>query len=272
MNADSTAGAALRITSCQAPNSEYIAAAVVGYLRARHGFGALWVDDVTWPERYAALDAGRMGVAWICGAPYVRRVDGGPAGIELLAAPVWRGERYGDRPIYFSDVAVRAGSRYRTFADLRSARWAYNEPGSLSGYECVRDYLAGRGLDGGFFGAVVQAGSHQRAFDLILAGEVDAAAIDSTVLEEELRRRPDLAGRIRIVETIGPNPMPPWVASVGVPAPLREALRAALTTMHEDGVGAAVLAATPVARFAAVADADYEPVRALLRRAERVQL
>lgn len=272
MRAEIAVGGTLFITSCQAPNSEYIAAAVVDYLRTRHGFAASWVDNVDWPERYAALDAGSLAVAWICGAPYVRRVDGGQAGIELLAAPVWRGERYGDRPVYFSDVTVRAQSRYHSFADLCGARWAYNEPGSLSGYECVRGYLAGRGLSGGFFGVVVQAGSHQRALGLILAGEVDAAALDSTVLEEEMRRRPELAGRIRIVETLGPHPMPPWVAATSVPTQTRAALRAALTAMHEDAAGAALLAGTPVARFAAVSDGDYEPVRTLLRRAERVRL
>lgn len=262
----------LRATSCQAPNSEYIAAAVVGYLRARHGLATEWVADVDWPQRYAALDGGEMEVAWICGAPYVRRMDGSQAAIELLAAPVWRGARYGDRPVYFSDVVVRSQSAARSFDDLRGARWAYNEPGSLSGYESVRAFLAERGWDGTFFSAVVQAGSHQRALDLILAGEVDAAAIDSTVLEEEMRRKAGLARRIRTIETIGPNPMPPWVAAAHVPAETRVALRIALVGMDGDPQGAAVLAALPVTRFAAVNDRTYDPVRKLLRCAAGVAL
>jgi len=96
---------------------------------------------------------------------------------------------------------VRADSRYTSFDDLRGAAWAYNEPMSHSGYNVVRHFMAGRNIHGGFFGPVVESGSHQASIDLIVNGVVDGSAIDSTVLEAILRRRPELASRFGRLHT-----------------------------------------------------------------------
>lgn len=263
---------ALRITSCQAPNSEYIMRETARYLATRLGMPVEYVDDCPWPERYARLDAGEIDVAWICGAPYVRRMAQSQPKIQLLAAPVWRGSRYGDQPVYFSDVLTRTEHPARSFSELRGAIFAFNEPGSLSGYEAARYHLAQMGEQGSFFVRVIASGSHQRSLELILSGAVDAAAIDTTTLEEEVRRNPHLASRLRAVTTLGPHPMPPWVASLDVQAELRVALRQALVAMHSDAAGAAILAATPVARFAQVEDDHYAPVRRMLQVTAAIRL
>src|SRR5213080_3614422 len=76
-------------------------------------------------------------LCFLCGLLYVRVA----AKLEPLAALVLQGERYSGRPIYFSDIIVRADSPLRTFADLRGRSWAYNEPNSHSGYGIVRHHL-----------------------------------------------------------------------------------------------------------------------------------
>ena len=58
-----------------------------------------FVNDIAWQERFRQLDTGHIQIAWICGSHYVRRIDKMRVGktatnIELLAAPVWQGERY----------------------------------------------------------------------------------------------------------------------------------------------------------------------------------
>lgn len=262
---------AIRLTTCQAPNSDYLLRVVSDYLAEQTGLPINFDVRADWPERYAELERGTMHAAWICGAPYVRLRGRGIA-VELLAAPVWKGDRYQDRPVYFSDVLVREDSPFTRFEDLRGARFAVNEPGSLSGYECVRGELARRGEPGPFFGAVFASGAHQNSLALILSGEVDAAAIDTTVLEEEIRRQPGLAARLRAIHTIGPAPMPPVVAAAALSPKTRTLLRDALVSMHTTAHGAQILAGLPVARFAAISDADYEPLRALLARAEQVSL
>jgi phosphonate transport system substrate-binding protein len=257
----------LRFTSIQAPNADQTCAAVVRYVAGRLGVPAEFVENAPWQERARLLARGDVQVGWVCGLPYVRETAWLP-----LAAPVMAGQRYGGRPVYFSDVTVRADSPYRSFSDLRGCRWAYNEPGSHSGYGVVRYHLATLGADGGYFGQVIEAGSHQNALQMILSGTVDAAALDSTVLETELRARPALAEALRVVETIGPSPVPLWVAHASVPRDVRCALRAALVGMDSEATGRDVLQSGAMLRFVGVTDADYDPTRRMAALGERVTL
>jgi phosphonate transport system substrate-binding protein len=263
---------ALQLTSSQAPNASRIPRGVAGYLGARLGIPVTFADDLPWQEREAQLDAGAIQIGWLCGLPYVWRADVPQPAVELLVAHVMAGARYRGEPIYFSDVVVRRESAFRSFGDLRGATWAYNEPASHSGYEVVRYYLATLGEREGYFGRAVEAGSHENALKLILRGRVDGAAIDSTVLEEEIRRSPALAGQIRVVETLGPSPIPPWVIHRGVPPTQREAIRAVLLAMHDDPAGQAILADGHLARFVRVSDRDYDPIRRMARLAAPVRL
>src|SRR5438128_449329 len=100
----------LRLTSCQAENSEFIGRAVARYLADRLGLATEFVDGVPWQERERLLDGGNIHAGWICGLPYVRKADCRRPGIELLAAPVMAGARYAGRPVYFSDIVVHRDS------------------------------------------------------------------------------------------------------------------------------------------------------------------
>ncbi len=218
------------------------------------------------------LDEGQMDLCWICGLPYVQKVDRTNPNIELLAAPVMQGERYQNRPIYYSDVVVQVDSPYQILTDLRNASWAYNEPGSQSGYNVVRYELAARGETCGFFGRVIEAGAHQTSLKMILNREVDASAIDSTVLELELLKDPSLRSQIRIIDTFGPSPIPPWVISKKLPIELRKTLRDLFLQLNQDPEGQNLLSRGGMIRFAPVNDRDYDPIREMARKAENVRL
>jgi phosphonate transport system substrate-binding protein len=81
--------------------------------------------------------------------PYVDLMDLPEPPVELLAAPVLVGERYGGRPIYFSDVIVRRDSPIHCFAELRGRSWTYNDTASHSGYNLTRYQLLRAGETGG---------------------------------------------------------------------------------------------------------------------------
>lgn len=100
---------------------------------------------------------------------------------------------------------------------------------------------------------------------LIAAGEVDASAIDSTVLETEFRARPVLRRQLRVIESWGPSPAPPWVASRRVPAVLRSQLRGIMLAMHREPGGRAILREARLARFYGVSDRAYDPIRHMAR-------
>jgi phosphonate transport system substrate-binding protein len=260
----------LRFTSCQAPVAEAFCGAVVGYLGERLGIAVEFIDGIPWEQRLREFDAGRIQVCWLCGLPYVWRIDQSEAPPELLAALVMAGPRYADEPIYFADVVVRSDSRWSSFSDLAGTIWVYSEETSHSGYNAARHRLAQLGRTRGFFGKAVAAGSHERSLRLLLDGEADASAVDSTVLDFLFRQDPELASRLRVLESLGPSPSPPWVIGRGVPAGLKAALRETLLSLSSDPRGREILASGMAARFAAVTDADYDPIRRMAREAEQV--
>lgn len=255
----------LRVTSIQSDNALFTCIAISQYLSQKTKLAVEFVSDLDWRERDRQINTGMIDIAWICGLPYVQKVDFGGVEIEPIAAPVMLHPRYKGEPVYFSDVIVRDESRFKTFSDLRGAAWAYNEPGSQSGYNLTRYYLArmGEGLE--FFGDVTEAGSHLKAIEMVLDGVVDASAIDSTVLELELTSKPLLDGRLRVVQTLGPSPIPPWVISTGLEAPLREEIRNVFLDMHNDLDGKLILTDGQIERMAAVQDLDYDPIRKMKR-------
>jgi phosphonate transport system substrate-binding protein len=185
----------------------------------------------------------------------------------VVAAPVLRGERYGGQPIYFSDVIVAAPSPHRSFADLRGARWAYNEPFSHSGYVTVLHHLATLGEDLAYFGELVEAGFHEVAIRMVADGRADGAAIDTQVLDVELARDPWLAGRLRRVATLGPSTIQPVVVSRSRLADgERAAIVAALLAVADEPAAQAHLDGAMVDRFVAVTDRSYDDVRGMFER------
>jgi len=255
----------LRLISCQAENSEFIGRAIARYAAERLGMSIEFVDGIPWQERERLLDEGAIHAGWICGLPYVLKADRHRPGLELLAAPVMAGPRHAGRPVYFSDIVVRRDSTVRSFEDLRGSRWAYNEPGSHSGHNIVRYRLARLGERAGYFATVTETGAHQKTLRMIAAGEVDASAIDSTVLETEFRARPVLRRQLRVIESWGPSPAPPWVASRRVPPVLRRQLRRIMLAMHREPGGRAILREARLARFYGVSDRAYDPIRHMAR-------
>jgi phosphonate transport system substrate-binding protein len=262
----------LHITSIQAPGADDLPEMLAVILSDRLGISVLFDRALPWRERLARLDRGAIQLGWLCGTPYVWRADLLRPEITLLAAPVMDGPRYGGKPVYFSEVVVRAESRFRRFEDLKGTRWGYNEPNSYSGYWVVRYQLARLGIYRGFFGKVVEAGSHERALKLILNHRIDWAAIDCTVLEEKFRQDPSLTDQLRVVKTFGPNPIPPWVAHRSVPGGLLERLRDAFLSLHESEDGQIVLRRLHMARFVSVGDADYNPIRRMFLDGLEVRL
>jgi ABC-type phosphate/phosphonate transport system substrate-binding protein len=202
-----------------------------------------------------AVVAGPAAVLFVCGLPYVRTRDGGGA-IEPLAAPVPEDE---DGAVYRADLLVEPGSKVTGPEQLRGARVAFNGDDSLSGWVLPRQALRGLGIDPDGYDWV-RTGSHRNSLRALQRGEVEAAPIDSTLLALELRADPELGSLARIAR-LGEMPSPP-VALVGGDAGLAAALREALTALGDSPRGRAALALGAVRRFDAVADADYEPVRA----------
>lgn len=261
----------LYLTSCMAGNMDFFGRALGSYLAGKLPLPVDFIEAIPWQEREQRFDAGTIQVVWICGLPYVQKAADPTFDLTLLGAPVMAAPRYGGQPVYFSDIVVHHSSPYRAFSDLRGAIWAINEPNSHSGHTAIRYYLAQLGERGDFFGRVVESGAHEASLRMILAGEIDASAIDSTVLELEIARRPYLAGELRVLDSIGPSPIPPWVVNGRLPAQLLEILQHTLWTMQEDPAGRLLLQSVGMARIVPIDDGAYDPLRQMTTEASVVR-
>jgi phosphonate transport system substrate-binding protein len=217
---------------------------------------------------YESCERDQNEVCFVCSLPYVTFERRGLDLAVPVAAPVLEGERYGGRPIYFSDVIVHRDSPFLTFLDLRGRSWAYNEPLSWSGYGITRYHLAALGETNGFFREVVEAGFHREAIRMVARREVDASAIDSQVLSIELRDHPDLAEQVRVVEALGPSTIQPVAVSRRVPDELREAIREVLVTMADDSAVHERLTIALVERFVPVDAGSYDDIRMMVDACE----
>lgn len=256
----------LTIASFLAENARPVYERLAEYLARRLGEPTDFCR-APWDERHRMLDDGRIQVAFLCGLPYSQKFDRPERPVELLCAPVMADPRYQGRPIYFTDAIVRRDSPARTFADLRGTVWAYNDDGSNSGYVMPRHHLLTLGETGGYFARTVASGSHQTSIQMVLDGQADASGIDSTVLELEVKQRAELGPALRVVESIGPCPIPPVVVGCRLPEAQKRRLREAFLTLHEEPEAQAILADGLIARFDPVGDADYDPIREMVRRA-----
>lgn len=258
----------LKVMSIQAPNADALCAEITAYLGEYLRLPTKFVDEIPWQARERRFDAGEIHIGWVCGLPYVQKADCDPPFVELLAAPIMSGTRYGGRAVYFSDVVTRADSPFRTFEDLQGTVWAFNEPNSHSGYTITRYFLAVRGERNGFFGKIFESGSHQNSLRWLLERRIDATAVDSTVLETELAAHPQLARQLRRIITLGPSPIPPWIVHTSVPPDIRRGVRRAFLEMHQSAAGREILRRGNIRRFIRVTDVDYNPIRMMAALAE----
>lgn len=168
-----------------------------------------------------------LGCAFMCGYPWALA----PVKPHLLAAPVPSPPRYGGRPVYFTDFIVRADGPHRTLADTFGGRIAYSTEHSHSGYNAPRFHLlAHRTAERPtLYREVLGPFVRQRpCLDAVVDGRADVAAVDGYGLELLARHAPDVAGRVRVVESTIAAPSAPLVASPLIDTATRERITVAL--------------------------------------------
>jgi phosphonate transport system substrate-binding protein len=253
-------GAPLRFATFLAPNM----LPVYRFLAERIGHRLGRRVELVVGTSFDQFEQGEADLGVICGLPYVWLADRHPPPVEPLAAPVLAGDRYGGRPVYYSDVIVWHDSPITRLEELRGRSWAFNEPTSHSGHTITLHALVRMGARPGFFARVVEAGYHQRAIRLVHAGTVDAAAIDSQVLAIELRDHPQLADHLRVIGTFGPSTIQPVVAASRLPDQLKDGVRELLVGLGDDPSARPALDHGFIQGFTAVDDTAYDDIRAML--------
>ncbi len=251
----------LLISSCQAANTLPLIEALAGYLAQRLHTEVTYDQESPWQERFRRIHSGDIQLGMICSRPYAEQLAEVPRPIAGIAAPVTQGALYAGRPVYYSYLVLPGHHPAQTLRDLQGAVVAYNEPGSQSGYYSLLWALARINASPAHFSSWVESGAHERSLALLREGKVDAAAIDSTLWDYLEHQRPGRFADLKIIDTLGPFPAPPFVSHSSTPPEVRARLTELLTTMHRDPEGREVLQAGLLLRFEPVSDPFYALLR-----------
>lgn len=213
-------------------------------------------DPLSDPFASGAADLG-----WLCSTSFVELTTAGHRSVDLVGiAWVPDDPDAAGEPVYFSDVVVGPDSNVTGIDDLAGLRIGCNDPASLSGFHALRIELDRRGHDPENFADLVMTGGHHHSIDRLLAGEVDAAVIDSIVRTRRARQWPEVA-RLRLVERLGPWPTQPLVMRTGIADEDARVIKKKLLAANDDPEIRELFAASAIDRLVEVPPDHCHSVR-----------
>lgn len=181
-----------------------------------------------------------LGLAMMCGLPFSQRGQQP----TLIAAPIPSPARYGGKPVYFTDIVVKADSAFQSLEDTFGGTVGYTLADSMSGGVALRDHLApyakarnGQRLYRGAVGNLIHA---RGVIDALVAGKIDVGPLDSYYFDLLKRNDAAYASQVRVIASTAARQIPPLIAtaplSVDTVERLRKGLTAALNHPSLNGV------------------------------------
>lgn len=140
-----------------------------------------------------------------CGYPYRARLHDK---VALVATPNYRLEGCG--PGEYRSVFVARKTDARTDpADFATARFAYNEAMSQSGWAAPATWAMARGFA---FTDTLRTGSHQASARAVAEGRADLAALDAQSWRL-MQRFDDFAAQLHVIAATEPTPALPFITA-----------------------------------------------------------
>jgi ABC-type phosphate/phosphonate transport system substrate-binding protein len=226
------------------------------------------VDSVAVPTLGALWQREDLGCAMMCGLPFALRE---PRPV-LLAAPVPAPDRYGGRPVYCTDIAVRADSPFFSLEDTFGAVCGFTQPTSMSGYVAFRHLLNThrRTADSPLYrSAVGDLVNARGVVEALREGRIDVGPLDG--FSGDLLRQLDarLMEKVRVVASTALAPIPVFVATGSLPADAVSRLRSAFVAAGRSPELRTCRETLLLREFALPQLGDYDVFTGLQQSAER---
>jgi ABC-type phosphate/phosphonate transport system substrate-binding protein len=208
-----------------------------------------------------------LGCVLMCGYPIALRL----AEVVPIAAPIPNADWADGRPLYRSDLIVRADSPYARLEDTFGGRLGWTVEHSHSGFNALRHHLLAfrtperPTLYGEVVGPLVTA---RAVLDAVIEGRIDVGPLDAYWHLMIQRHRPELLAQIRVIDSTALAPIPAFVT--GPATPLAEVTRLARAFAEAAGAPwfpplAAILC---LKGFAVVERRDFTPTLTWARAAD----
>lgn len=234
-------------------------AALFDWVSTRSGV-PLKVIDHAYPAPLDALwSRGDLGAAFICGFPYML----GARRAKPIAAPIPSGARYGGKPVYVSDLVVRADSPFQSLEDTFGGRLGYTVEHSHSGFNALRHHLLPyRSADRPtlYRQSIGPLHTPRLVLQAVLDGTIDIGPLDGYALDLMRQADPTLQDRIRVVATTMPAPIPFLIASETVPGDIVSRLGEAFFGLSEAPETAELRGMLQLDGFSPVMISDYQDI------------
>lgn len=157
----------------------------------------------------------RLLLSQTCGYPYTHTLM--QRGVKIVGTLVYTTNDGLAPGEYRSVIIVKAGTSYKTLADLKGKRAGVNEMGSNSGMNAFRAAVASNfpasELKQGIFSSVTTTGGHMNSVRMVADGRIDVASIDSVSYDLIKRDYPDLAAGTRVLTSTPVSPGLPLITS-----------------------------------------------------------
>jgi len=217
----------------------------------------------TYAETNALIKAHDVDVALVCAGPYTEGRD--DFGMEMLVVPESHGQT-----VYHSYILARKDSSIESFDDLRGKRFAFTDPNSNTGCLVPTYMLAKRGETPEFyFSETFFSGSHDNSIKAVANGLADGTAVDSLIWEFMNIVDPKETSRTKIIEKSPAYGIPPIVVHPDLDEKLKQKLKAAFLSIHEDPEAIPFLHKIQIDRFVEGNDSQYDSVREMRQWIEK---
>lgn len=179
-------------------------------------------------------------------------------GVEVLARP----ENLNGLSTYHGLIFVRKDSGIRTAKDMAGKRFAFVDKATTAGYLLPLEYFSKNGIRNyrAYLKEAYFAGTHEDAINDVLNGKADIGAAKNTIFDMLMKADKRVRRELLVLEKSPEVPENGLAVRKDLDDSLKQKLKEALLTMHDDHEGMYVLVNFGTRRFIETTDKDYEPV------------
>ncbi len=179
-------------------------------------------------------------------------------GVEVLARP----ENLEGVSTYYGLIFVRKDSGIKTIKDMKGRRFAFVDKATTAGYLLPLEYFSKNGIKDykTYLKEAYFAGTHEDAIADVLNRKADIGAAKNTVYERMVKGDDRITKVLIVLESSPRVPENGLAVRKDLDNSLKNKLKDALLTMHDDPEGKKILEAFGARRFIETTDKDYEPV------------
>jgi phosphonate transport system substrate-binding protein len=162
---------------------------------------------------------------------------------------------------YHGLIFVRKNSGIRSISQLEGKRFAFVDKATTAGYLLPLAYFRKHGQDyRTFLKESYFTGTHEDAILDVLNSKADIGAAKNTVYERLAASDDRIKRELVILERSPDVPENGLAVRKDLDVSLKEKMKKALLTMHEEPGGADILKVFGAQRFIETRDSDYQPV------------